>query len=498
MKNYLSKISILILLVIVVSCVSEIPFSKLPEIEKKLTPLQLLLAEKAVKSVDENNPVAIHKFTADPCVLVYNDTVYVYGSNDQQQAEGCWSEHHDDYSCINTLNVFSSKDMVNWTDCGEIVVAGKNGAAKWANNSWAPAIAYKRINGKDKFFLYFADNGSGIGVLTSDSPTGPFIDPLGKQLISRSTPNTEGVVWLFDPAVFVDDDDTGYLYYGGGYEDGKHKNPKSARCVKLGDDMISLAGTPVIIDAPYLFEDSGINKINDKYVYSYCSNWASREGESDDVPPAAVIAYMVSDSPLGPFEYSGWTLKNPGAYFGAYGNNHHWMFEYKNKWYIAYHAQTVQKMIGYENTTSRSLFINEININADGTLPVQNVTMAGCTKTADFIPDGEIPAATFHSYKNVAVTYDQNVLPISSNAYLLIKNVDLSKAGSKLTVDVTEESTGIIKFVADKPFGGKVIAEINLVNGNNVGLNIPSSLKNVHDLYIVFDGEIELKSWLMD
>ena len=39
-------------------------------------------------------------------------------------------------------------------------------------NSWAPAIAHKVINGKDKFFIYFANNGSNIGVLTSDSPLG--------------------------------------------------------------------------------------------------------------------------------------------------------------------------------------------------------------------------------------------------------------------------------------------------------------------------------------
>ena len=34
----------------------------------------------------------------------------------------------------------------------------------------APAVAHKTINGKEKFFLYFANGGSGIGVLTSDSP----------------------------------------------------------------------------------------------------------------------------------------------------------------------------------------------------------------------------------------------------------------------------------------------------------------------------------------
>jgi hypothetical protein len=38
----------------------------------------------------------------------------------------------------------------------------------------------KKINGKDKFFLYFANGGGGIGVLTADSP-------------SHTTPDIPGV-----------------------------------------------------------------------------------------------------------------------------------------------------------------------------------------------------------------------------------------------------------------------------------------------------------------
>ena len=108
------------------------------------------------------------------------------------------------------------------------------------NNSWAPAAAHKTINGKEKFFLYFADNGSGIGVLTADSPIGPFTDPLGTQLVSRSTPGASDVTWLFDPAVLVDDDGSGYLYFGGGIPAGKDADPGTARVAKLGADMISL------------------------------------------------------------------------------------------------------------------------------------------------------------------------------------------------------------------------------------------------------------------
>ena len=63
-----------------------------------------------------------------------------------------------------------------------------------------------------------------IGVAVSNSPYGPFVDAIGKPLISRSNPGD------YDPTVFVDDDGQAYLYWGG-----------NGPCyyVKLNEDMIS-------------------------------------------------------------------------------------------------------------------------------------------------------------------------------------------------------------------------------------------------------------------
>ena len=72
----------------------------------------------------------------------------------------------------------------------------------------------------------------------------------------------------------VDDDGTGYLAFGGGVPKGKQAAPGTGRIVRLGEDMLSLDGKPVALDVPYLFEDSGINKIGGKYFYSYCSNFS--------------------------------------------------------------------------------------------------------------------------------------------------------------------------------------------------------------------------------
>lgn len=88
--------------------------------------------------------------------------------------------------------------------------------------------------------------------------------------------------------------------------------PGTSRVVKLGEDMISLAGTPVTIEAPYLFEDSGINKIGDTYYYTYCSNW-NTSGNSYGMTSGA-IEYMTASNPLGPYTYGGELFPNQGSF----------------------------------------------------------------------------------------------------------------------------------------------------------------------------------------
>lgn len=467
-----------------------------------LTDMQKLMAKNAFKLLNENNPVMTHKCGADPAVLEYNDTLYVYSTNDMQQLEYTKGSEANGYNKITSLNVFCSKDLVNWTDCGEIPVAGRNGGngpAEWASNSWAPAIAYKKINGKDKFFLYFADSANGIGVLEADSPTGPFTDPIGKALISRETPNCSTINWLFDPAVMVDEDGNGYIFFGGGHDPDKYEHPKNARCAALSDDMTSIKGEPVMIDAPFLFEDSGINKINGTYYYTYCTNWQDRKDTKDpDKMPIAVIGYMTSKHPLGPYEYKGYTLENPGTVFGAWGNNHHWIFQFKGKWYIAYHTQTLEKGFGLKNGGYRNIFIDEFKINEDGSLPMQKITKTGVPQVENFNPYQTVPAATFAAIRNVAISGRRTAVAIKDGAYICIKGVDLTDGASKIEMTFSPIKKGTVKVKLDN-FGGNG-TEIGEVKLNKKGktaakLEIPAGMKGRHDLYFILSEGAELINW---
>ena len=344
---------------------SEEAVNKAVQETKEEKPLKL---SNAYKQYDFSNPILTQHFGADPYAMEYDGRLYIYMTADVLERESSGKIKENSYGQIKTIYVASTDDMINFTDHGEIPVAGRKGIAKWANNSWAPAACWKMIDGKPKFFLYFADNGGGIGVLTSDSPTGPFEDPIGKALISRSIPNCGNVLWLFDPAVLIDDDGTGYLYFGGGVPEGKAADPGTGRVVKLGADMISIDGDVVTLDVPYLFEDSGIHKFNNRYYYTYCTNWSvDAEGTEKYGINSGEIAMMESDSPMGPFAFKEVILKNPGTVFGLYGNNHHCVARFGDDWYIVYHARTLEKAM-IINKGYRSTHMEKINIAEDGSI----------------------------------------------------------------------------------------------------------------------------------
>ncbi|MCR5331270.1 MAG: family 43 glycosylhydrolase [Lachnospiraceae bacterium] len=323
---------------------------------------------KAYKKYDFSNPIFTQHFGADPYAIEYDGRLYIYMTADAFEYDSQKKVKENSYGKIQSIYVVSTDDMINFTDHGEILVAGSKGAAKWAHNSWAPAACWKMIDGKPKFFLYFADNGGGIGVLTADSPVGPFTDPLGKALISRDIPNCGNVLWLFDPAVLVDDDGTGYIYFGGGVPEGKVAAPGTGRVAKLGADMISIDGEVVSLDVPYLFEDSGIHKYNNKYYYTYCTNWSVDQAGTDTYGiHNADIACMESDSPMGPFTFKEVILRNPGTVFQLWGNNHHCVFKFKDRWYIIYHARTLEKEMRIEKGY-RSTHIDCFEMGEDGTI----------------------------------------------------------------------------------------------------------------------------------
>ena len=454
--------------------------------------------QKSYKKAGENNPLYTQRFGADPGVMEYNGRLYVYMTDDLLEYDAGGKVKENSYSQIRTINCISSDDLVNWTDHGKIRVAGRTGIAKWAVNSWAPCAAHKTVNGQEKFFLYFCNGGNGIGVLTADSPTGPWRDERGSLLITRAVKSCDDVTWLFDPAVMVDEDGTGYLAFGGGIPEGMQKAPGTARIVKLGEDMMSLDGDPVRLDVPWLFEDSGINRIGDKYCYTYCSNFMT-SGNSLGLTDGA-IQYMIADDPMGPYTYMGELFPNEGRFFGMYGNNHHSLASLDGEWYLFYHNRPVEKAMGITGNY-RSPQADRILFGEDG-LPLQvKGTMKGLEQLKPFDPFRKVPAATMSHQAGITVdgSDGQSWIIGEAGSWLRISGVDFGTEAVSLSVMAMAPTDCTVYAVLDDP-EGPVVSQVRMEvaeDANPAMFTAPIRAEGVHDLYLITDGPMKLYSWIV-
>lgn len=451
--------------------------------------IQAHKTKAAAKIPGNANPLISHKYGADPWAMECDGRVYIYLTGDDYEYDDFGRLIENTYGKINTINIISSSDLINWTDHGFISAAGAKGAAKWAEHSWAPAVARKG----GKFFLYFANDASNIGVLTADTPIGPWTDPIGGALIHRAVPGVRDVTWCFDPAVLVDDDGSAYLYFGGGLpsdapEDVQH--PRTARVIRLGEDMISTVGEALTIDAPALFEDSGIHKHGGKYIYSYCSNF--EKPHPAGYPLYGEIAYMTADHPMGPFTYAGTILKNPSEFFGVGGNNHHCVFTFKGQHYIAYHAQTLGKALGLAKGY-RSPHINRLDYYGDGKIRPVKADMKGAGIPETVNPYKQSDALTFAWCSGIK-TESGYITHIHDGDWLAVANVDFgAKGASRFRAEIASRAGGKIEIKLDSPAGEVIGALAVGTTGSENSWETRSCeitpVAGVRNVFFVFSGD---------
>lgn len=489
------------------------------------------------KQVGNGNPLMDYQYGADPYAMVYGGRVYEYLTSDGSQVgpdgrvQQTYEKNPDgtikdnSYSRIQTLTIISSADLVNWTNEGQVKVAGPTGAAPWASNSWAPSAAHRVVDGKERFFLYFANSAGGIGVLQSDSPTGPFTDPVGGPLVSPSTPGAQGVVWLFDPAVLVDTDGRAYLYFGGGVPSTggtstpeQTDHPRTSRVIELGADMVSTVGSAATIDAPAVFEDNGINKIGDTYYYSYCTNFAHSPVIDGHPVSTGTIAYMTSKSPMGPFTWQGEILPNPGAFFGVGGNNHHALFDFKGQWYVTYHASTVQSALvagGSLDTAHgyRSTHLDRVTVRADGSIAPVTGTLAGVPPVGTLDPYRRTEGETIAWDSGIQDAYDptsgirvqpsgpagkhrQVLANVDPGEWTSVARASFGSGGARsFSAVVAPRAGGSISIRLDSPqaTGGNVVGTLTVPASADDTLRtltarLSRTVTGTHTVYFVYQG----------
>lgn len=414
-------------------------------------------------------PIFSQRYTADPTAVEYNGRLYVYCSHDEDLMPNQNTYNIPDITCIST------DDLKNWTDHGEVFNPSKD--SSWATKSWAPSIVYRN----NKFYLYYGNGGNGIGVAVSDSPTGPFKDPLRGPLVSNNTPGVlpANNMWLFDPGVFVDDDGQAYMYFGGNGE-------SNIRVIKLGNDMISTVGSAMTMTAPRFFEAAYMHKYNGKYYFTYASDYSIS---------ASRIEYMMSDKPTSGFTYKGIVLAQPPDNYN--NNNHHTIVQFKDKWYCVYHNRTVSTQRKVDTNYQRNVCIDELFYNADGTIKQVIPTKDGLPQLKYVNPYVENLAVTIHKENGIETEPcsegGRNVGYIENGDWIQVKGVDFGSGAKSFEARVASGSSG-----------GKIEIRLDSLTGTLIGtLTVlgtggwqewttekcdVSNVTGVHDVFFKFTG----------
>lgn len=293
-----------------------------------------------VVGIQAQNPIITGQFTADPTARVFEGKLYLYPSHDIPSP----IERLKEWFCMADYHVFSSENLVDWTDHG-MILSQEN--VPWVDSEsysmWAPDCVYK----DGKYYFYFpaspkGKKGFNVGVAIADKPYGPF-KPLPEPI--------KGVGGI-DPCVLLDTDGQAYLYWSG----------RGLNVAKLKDNMTELASEPVLVadvedgfkEGPFAFKRNG------KYYLTY--PWVKDKTEC--------LAYAMSDNPMGPFEYKGIIMEQSPT--GCW-TNHHSLVEYKGQWYLFYHHNDYSP----EFDKNRSVRIDSLSFNPDGTIRLVTPTLRG-------------------------------------------------------------------------------------------------------------------------
>jgi len=433
-----------------------------------------LLAAVATKA---QNPFVQTWCTSDPAPMVHDGTMYVYTGHDEDGADFFWMQE---------WRVYSTTDMVNWTDHGSPLALE---SFSWADDrAWASQCVAR--NGK--FYWYICahsklSGGMAIGVAVGNSPTGPFKDAIGKPLFENGS-------WdHIDPTVFIDDDGQAWLMWG---------NPQ-CYYLKLNRDMISYSGelgkldmTEEAFGGPMMRQRQQGKKYKDSYVEG---PWLTKRNGTYQLLYAAGgvpehISYSTAPSPTGPWKYAGEIM--PLSETNSF-TNHCGVADYKGHSYFFYHTGKLPNGGGF----GRSVAVEEFQYNADGSFPTIMPTDEGVKPVDALSPYRRVEAETMAFSKGLKT--EQNdaigvyVTDIHNGDYIKLQNVDFGTAWP----------TSFSARVASGLRGGQIELHLDSIRGELLGtLSVPgtggweqwqslttdltpltSPVAN-HDLYLVFKG----------
>jgi beta-xylosidase len=270
---------------------------------------------------------------ADPAILHYKNTYYLYGTVEGNANEG--------------FLVYSSPDMKRWK--GPVGVnkgyALQKGDVYGTADFWAPHV----FQYNNKFYIAYVAN-ENIAIAVSDSPIGPFTQ-VAKTALAAS-------VKQIDPYVFIDTNGKKYLYHV------RLENGNRLFVAELNDDFSAIKDETLkecisatdtwenTANAPWpVAEGPSVLKHNNLYYFIYTAN--------DFRNPDYAVGYATSNSPYGPWRKS---IDNPiisRKNIGINGTGHgDFIGDGKGQFFYIFHTHNSENKVGPRKTAIvRSGFI---------------------------------------------------------------------------------------------------------------------------------------------
>ena len=419
------------------------------------------------------NPLIMDQFTADPTARVFEGKIYVYPSHDIPVPPG--SGARPNWFCMEDYHVFSSENLVDWTDHGVILdQTNVPWLTRKSYNMWAPDCVFK--NGK--YYFYFPTGGR-IGVAIADKPYGPF-KPEEKPIAGAG-----GI----DPCVLIDDDGSSYLFTGGG----------GISVAKLKDNMVEIESRPQrianlprpgLIEGPFAFKRNGI------YYLTYphaAPNASGRQGSER-------LEYSISTNAMGPYEWKGIITDTNQS--GCW-TEHHSIVEYKGQWYLFYHDDQLSPNFD----KNRSIRADYLHFNPDGTIQKVIPTLRGVgivdakskiqiDRYSDISKDGVAV-----SFLNETNTFEGWKIALNGkNTWVQFNKVDFGKGDLKsVNARAASPTGGSVEIHLDK-VDGPLVAKLQI--GENpewkvIQSKLASVPAGIHDLVVTHneDNQVEL-DWI--
>ena len=423
------------------------------------------------------------RFTADPCVIVYNGRVYIYMSHDLD------TQHDysmDGYTCI------SSDDLINWTDHGEVLMASSIPYISAAGKQifWAPEAVYR----DGKFYLYFCTPNygndpltSGTGVCVSNSPIGLFTDPRGSLLITGHR---------VDCSVLIDDDGQTYIYWPNGLT-----KKLSSNMYEYSDSQDYNVWNNDAHEATY------VRKINSKYYYMYmtfndqelwaCTQNNASPGGCPNGDADYFHRYNFLASPTGP-------VVEPEGIFGrtmtwpVFGDNTQpAIFQFQGNYYSLYHGKWLSRLRNQDLGYQRNVGLDRIYFNPDGTIIPQTLTKEGLCQVKYLNPFIQQEAETMAGENGIETESTQDVGggrdvgQIDNGDWIRVAGADFGNGATSINMRLASPiGSGKIEIHLDSVKGALTGTIIVPNTGGwqtwqTVTQNI-STVTGIHDIYFTF------------